>query len=44
MLKFMLVRDFKVEKSEPYLSKFIYNAKNIIKKNTCFKNKNCFDL
>ena len=33
MLKFMLVRDFKAEKSEPYLSQFIYNAKNIIKKN-----------
>ena len=36
----MLVRDFNAEESEPCLSQFLYeyNAKNIVKENTCFKN------
>ena len=36
----MLVGDFNAEESEPYLSRFLYeyNAKNIVKENTCFKN------
>ena len=34
----MLVGDFKAEVSEPCLSQFFYeyNAKNIVKENTCF--------
>ena len=45
----MLVIDFNVEESEPYLSQFLYeyNAKNIVKKNSYFKNMlnpNCIDL
>ena len=47
--KFMLVGDFNVEESELCLSQFYceYNAKNIVKENTCFKNAlnpNCIDL
>ena len=36
----MLVLDFSAEESEPCLSQFLYecNAKNIVKKSTCFKN------
>ena len=36
--KFMLVGDFNAEESEPCLSQFLYeyNAKNIVKENTCF--------
>ena len=33
----MLVRDFSAEESEPCQSQFIYNAKNSVKENTCFK-------
>ena len=45
----MLVDDFNAEESEPCLSQFVYeyNAKNIVKKNTCFKNvlnPSCIDL
>ena len=45
----MLVVDFDAEESEPYLSQFLYeyNAKNIVKENTCFKNAlnlNCIDI
>ena len=45
----MLVGDFNAEKSEPCLSQFVYeyNAKNIVKENTCFKNAlnpSCIDL
>ena len=38
--KFMLVGDFNMEESEPCLLQFLYeyNAKNIVKENTCFKN------
>ena len=47
--KFMLVGDFNAEESEPCLSQFLYeyNAKNIVKKSTCFKNvlnPSCIDL
>ena len=37
--KFMLVGDFNAEESESCLSQFLYeyNAKNIVKENTCFK-------
>ena len=47
--KFMLVGDFNAEESEPCLSQFLYeyNAKNIVKENTCFKNAfnpSCIDL
>ena len=39
-VKFMLVADFNAEESEPCLSQFLYeyNAKNIVKENTRFKN------
>ena len=45
----MLVGDFNAEESELCLSRFYYeyNAKNIVKENTCFKNAlnpNCIDL
>ena len=45
----MLVVDFNAEESKPYLSQFLYeyNAKNIVKENTCFKNalnRSCIDL
>ena len=38
--KFMFVRDFNAERSEPCLSQFLYenNVKNIVKENTCVKN------
>ena len=38
--KFMLVGDFNAEESKSCLSQFLYeyNAKNIVKENTCFKN------
>ena len=38
--KFMLVGDFNSAESEPCLSQFhyVYNAKNIVKDSTCFKN------
>ena len=38
--KFILVVDFNAEESEPRLSQFLYeyNAKNIVKEYTCFKN------
>ena len=47
--KLRLVGDFNAEESDPYLSQFLYeyNAKNIVKENTCFKNAlnlNCIDL
>ena len=47
--KFMLVGDFNVEESEPCPSQSLYeyNAKNIVKKITCFKNilnPGCIDL
>ena len=47
--KFMLVGDFNAEESEPCLSQFLYeyNAKNIVKENTCVKNAlnpSCIDL
>ena len=47
--KFMLVCDFDAEESEPYLSQFHYeyNAKNIVKENTYFKNAlnpSCIDI
>ena len=47
--KFMLVGDFNSEKTEPYLSQFLYecNAKNIVEENTCFTNElnpSCIDL
>ena len=47
--KFMLACDFNSEESEPCLSQFLYeyNAKNIVKENTCFKNvlsPRCIDL
>ena len=47
--KFMLVGDFNAEESEPCLSQFLYeyNAKNIVKESTCFKNvlnPSCIDL
>ena len=36
--KFKFVGDFNAEESEPCLSQFLYeyNAKNIVKENTCF--------
>ena len=45
----MLVGDFNAEESEPCLSQFLYeyNAKNIVKENTCVKNAlnpSCIDL
>ena len=45
----MLVGDFNAEESEPCLSQFLYeyNAKNIVKESTCFKNvlnPSCIDL
>ena len=45
----MFVEDFNAEESEPYLSQFLheYNAKNIVKENTWFKNAlnpSCIDL
>ena len=45
----MLVGNFNAEESEPCLSQLLYeyNAKNIVNKNTCFKNKlnpSCIDL
>ena len=47
--KFMLDGDFSTEESEPCLSQFLYeyNAKNIVKEITCFKNAlnpSCIDL
>ena len=47
--KFMFVGVFNAGKSEPCLSQFLYeyNAKNIVKENTCFKNAlnpSCIDL
>ena len=47
--KFILVGDFSAEESESCLSKFLYeyNAKNIVKESTCFKNvlnPSCIDL
>ena len=47
--KFLLVGDFNAEDTEPCLSQFLYeyNAKNIVKENTCFKNAlnpSCIDL
>ena len=45
----MFVGDFNAEESEPCLSQFLYeyNAKNIVKERTCFKNAlnpSCIDL
>ena len=45
----MLLSDFNAEASEPCLSQFLYeyNAKKIVKENTCFKNvlnHSCIDL
>ena len=45
----MLFGDFNAGESEPCLSRFLYeyNAKNIVKENTCFKNvsnPSCIDL
>ena len=45
----MLVEDFNVEESKPYLSQFLYeyNAKITVKQNTWFKNAlnpSCIDL
>ena len=45
----MLVGDFNAEESEIWLSQFSYeyNAKSILKENTCFKNQlntSCIDL
>ena len=45
----MFVGDFNGEEWEPCLSQFLYeyNAKNIVKEDTCFKNAlnpNCIDL
>ena len=45
----MFVGYFNAEESEPCLSQFLYeyNAKNIVKENTCFKNAlnpSCIDL
>ena len=45
----MLVGAFNAEVSEPHLSQFlyVYNAKNIVKQSTCFKNvlnPICIDL
>ena len=45
----MIVGDFNAEESEPCLSQFLYgyNAKNIVKESTCFKNAlnpSCIDL
>ena len=39
--KSMVVGDFNAEESEPCLSQFLYkyNAKSIVKKNTCFKKR-----
>ena len=47
--KFMLDGDFNAEESEPSLSQLFYeyNAKNIVKESTCFKNvlnPSCFDV
>ena len=47
--KFILVGDFNAEESEPCLLQFLYeyNARNIIKESTCFKNilnPSCIDL
>ena len=47
--KFLLLKDFKSEDTEPSLSEFLeqYEAKNIMKNETCFKNPDrstCFDL
>ena len=47
--KFMIVGDFNANESEPCLSQFLYeyNAKNIVKESTCFKNvlnPSCIDL
>ena len=47
--KFMIVGDFNAKESEPCLSQFLYeyNAKNIVKESTCFKNvlnPSCIDL
>ena len=47
--KFILVGDFSAEDSESCLSKFLYeyNAKNIVKESTYFKNvlnPSCIDL
>ena len=47
--KFMLVGDFTAKESEPCPLQFLYeyNAENIVKENTCFKNAlnpSCIDL
>ena len=47
--QFMLVGDFNDEESEPCLTQFLYkyNAKKILKENTCFKNTlnpSCIDF
>ena len=47
--QFKLVGDFNAEESEPRLSQFLYeyNAKNIVKEKSCFKNAmnpSCIDL
>ena len=47
--KFLLLGDFNAEDTEPILSEFLeqYEAKNVMKNKTCFKNPNrptCIDL
>ena len=47
--KFLLIRDFNIEDVEPCLSTFLYHydAKNLVKEKTCFKNPSnpsCIDL
>ena len=47
--KYLLTGDFNAEEIEPCLSSFRYqyNAKNLVKENTCFKNPHnpsCIDL
>ena len=47
--KFLLVGDFNAEDTEPHLAEFLrnYDAKNIVKNKTCYKNINnpsCIDL
>ena len=47
--KFLLAGDFNVQESEPCMQDFLeeFNAKNLVKGNTCFKNINnpsCIDL
>ena len=49
MINLCLFGYLNAEESEPYLPQFLYdyNAKNIVKENTCFKNASnpsCIDL